>query len=211
MNRELLLADPDRVASRQFWPQVLVEGEGECWTWTGSTLPKGYGRITLGGTKGAVVYAHRWSYAYFVGPFSEELAIDHLCKNRSCVNPAHLEPVTRVVNTMRGECPAARGARATYCVNGHPFTPENTHTDHKGHRICRACNKEGLRALRAKCLVAPRPPRLSKVHCRWGHAYTPENTYFTKRGLPEVPRLFERTEEEAPSKPQHKQDHCLKR
>lgn len=80
--------DSDRVLRR-------VELEGDCWAWQGSIAPNGYGK--LGGS-----WAHRLSYETFVGPIPEGLDLDHLCRNRGCVNPDHLEPVTRKENLRRG-------------------------------------------------------------------------------------------------------------
>jgi hypothetical protein len=71
-----------------------------CWNWTGARTPKGYGQIRL--ATGQTAYTHRESYETFVGPIPEGLHIDHLCRNRGCFNPAHLEPVTPKVNARRG-------------------------------------------------------------------------------------------------------------
>ncbi len=89
--------------------------------------------------------AHRFAYELLVGPIPDGLVIDHLCRVRHCVNPAHMEPVTRWENTLRGGSFSAVAARQTHCVNGHPFDEENTHVDRRGFRRCRACNRERLR------------------------------------------------------------------
>ncbi len=70
-----------------------------CWHWTGAKTDKGYGRFYLNGNK----HAHRISYELLIGPIPNGLVIDHLCRNPSCVNPAHLEPVTHVENVKRGD------------------------------------------------------------------------------------------------------------
>ena len=85
--------------------------------------------------------AHRAYYERYVGPIPEGLVIDHLCRNRRCVNPTHLEPVTSAENNLRGLGPGAVNRRKKACHRGHAFTPENTYhppSDPK-HRMCRAC------------------------------------------------------------------------
>jgi len=82
-----------------FWAHV--EPDGECWRWIGTRTPKGYGQMHA--TKGQRVYAHRWAYERFVGPIAAALVIDHLCRNTSCVNPAHLEAVAHRTNIIRGQ------------------------------------------------------------------------------------------------------------
>lgn len=104
-----------------------------CWRWVGYCTADGYGRFWTGST---MAIAHRWSYEHFVGPIPSGFVIDHLCRNRACVNPAHLEAVTFNENVRRG----AR-ARQTHCKHGHEFTPENTYLG-CGARQCRTCQRE---------------------------------------------------------------------
>jgi hypothetical protein len=75
-----------------------------------------------------------------VGPIPEGLTIDHLCRVRHCVNPAHLEAVSERVNILRGNGAGARNARKTHCVKGHAFTPDNLYRDYQGYRRCRRCH-----------------------------------------------------------------------
>lgn len=72
---------------------------GVCWRWRGSIQANGYGRFRA---NGKTTYAHRAAYALFVGPIPDGLGLDHLCRNRWCVNPEHLEPVTQRENIRRG-------------------------------------------------------------------------------------------------------------
>jgi hypothetical protein len=119
----------------------MVDKTQDCWNWTGA-LDNGYGRFQ-GGPRGSKVHrAHRLAYELLVGPIPEGLVLDHLCRNRRCVNPDHLEPVTNRINVLRGEGWAASRARQTHCIHGHEFTPANTYVDPKrGTRGCRECRR----------------------------------------------------------------------
>ncbi len=99
-----------------------VEKSDECWLFTGP-VGDGYGRIWVNGQR---KYAHVAAYEQIHGHVPEGLVIDHLCRNRSCVNPAHLEPVTNRENVLRGNGITAVNARKTHCVHGHPFDDVNT-------------------------------------------------------------------------------------
>ena len=87
--------DPARI-QRRFWSKVNRTNTG-CWDWVGA-LSHGYGHF---GIEGIIYRAHRVTYEWMVGPIPDGLTIDHLCKNKACVNPAHLEPVTIRENTRR--------------------------------------------------------------------------------------------------------------
>lgn len=118
-----------------------------CWEWTGAIDRNGYGRIRV---NGKLDRAHRASYETHVGQIPDGLHIDHLCRNRRCLNPDHLEPVTPAENVRRGE---GHGSE-THCPEGHPYAGDNLyeHTDRHGYtrRMCRACNVERGRRLRAR-------------------------------------------------------------
>jgi hypothetical protein len=118
-----------------------------CWLWTASLATNGYGQLSedVGG-KRHNHRAHRIAYLLYVGAIPDGFDLDHLCRNRCCVNPAHLEPVTRQENARRG----IRGELTTHCPNGHEYTPENTWLRSNGHRQCRACNRERARARRRR-------------------------------------------------------------
>lgn len=112
---------------------VRVHPISGCWEWSRSLTSEGYGHLYYLGRK---EYAHRIAWRLWVGPIPDELELDHLCRNRSCCYPAHLEPVTHRTNLRRGI-----PGMATHCVNGHEFTPENTRRRKEGRRQCRACDR----------------------------------------------------------------------
>lgn len=117
----------------RFWSNV-EKSEG-CWVWQRVILPSGYGQVKW---KGRSRRAHRVAYELAVGPIPRGLQLDHLCRNRACVRPDHLEAVTARVNTLRGNTITAANARKTHCIHGHAFTPENTYR-YQGKRACKAC------------------------------------------------------------------------
>lgn len=141
-----------RLADRGRYPTPVLERlraayvedeETGCWVWQLSTNGRGYGRLWIGsrvdGTR-RHVNAHRFAYELMVGPVPDGLHLDHLCRNRSCINPDHLEPVTQRENVLRGDAPAAHQARQVECKAGHPLSGDNLYVN-KGKRYCRECNK----------------------------------------------------------------------
>lgn len=133
---------------QRFW--VKVEKTDTCWLWTAATTG-GYGVFHVGGRTGRMHRAHRLAYESLVGPIPEGLQLDHLCRVRNCVNPAHLEAVLREVNILRGESDPANRARQTHCVAGHPFDRENTAYIQQAGRLfrrCRICNRDRVRRYR---------------------------------------------------------------
>lgn len=122
--------------------------ESGCLEWIGGKTVTGYGQIYAGTDAPVVKYmAHRWSYEHHVGPIPDGLEIDHLCGNRACVNPDHLEPVKHAENLMRSDGFSAVHAKKTHCLNGHEFTAENTRQRKgRGGRECRACCRDRDRA-----------------------------------------------------------------
>lgn len=141
-----LVAFPATLPSR-FWSKVR-QGPG-CWEWTAALDMAGYGCFGMATASGwRSRKAHRVAYELAVGPIPEGLHLDHLCRNRRCVKPAHLEPVTNAENARRGEAGLVSGARnraKTVCPAGHVYTPANTYTDRRGRRTCRACQRVAWR------------------------------------------------------------------
>ena len=137
---------PTSVETR-FWKYVSPEPNSGCWLWTGAVQSHGYGHIHSAPDR-KWVRAHRLSYEMHKGPIPEGLDLDHKCRVRSCVNPDHLEPVTRIVNLFRS--PIFIGNK-THCKHGHLFDEKNTRrrTDRPG-RICRRCHVLGINKMRAK-------------------------------------------------------------
>lgn len=132
----------------RFWAKVDKNGPvpahrpelGPCWVWTASVNTKGYGLFRFRGRPFGMEIAHVFIYRRMIGTLPGELQLDHLCRNRRCVNyEKHLEPVTAKENVRRGFGPAGLCARATHCLRGHEFTLDNTYTSPLGKRACRAC------------------------------------------------------------------------
>ncbi|MBS69355.1 MAG: hypothetical protein CMK98_13615 [Pseudomonas sp.] len=128
---------------------------GPCWIWTAYIRPDGYGSFVTDtrAISHEVSLAHRFSYELHFGPIPDGFDIDHLCRVRSCVNPAHLEAVTHAVNCRRGIAGAVNGDRQrakTHCPRGHEYNQENTYISRKSARECRRCRRGAKRASRKK-------------------------------------------------------------
>ena len=122
----------------RFWAKV--QKSAGCWEWIAGKDKDGYGlhHVAVGKSPAR---AHRFSYELVNGPITDGLHIDHLCRNRACVRPDHLEPVTCRENLLRGDGFAATNAAKTHCPKGHEYTPENTYV-RKRMRSCRECKRQ---------------------------------------------------------------------
>ncbi len=121
---------------QRFWDKV--EKTDSCWNWTAFCNLSGYGLFNFGKRR---VLAHRFAYESLKGIIPNKLEIDHLCRNRQCVNPNHLEPVTHIENLRRGEHGGGM-KKQTHCKKGHPLKGENLLVNPQGRRRCRKCRKE---------------------------------------------------------------------
>lgn len=133
-----LLETRQRVLTHQIYPRLRF-GDG-CWTWTGYRDAKGYGVVRIGGRGGKNFKVHRWVYCFVNGPMPEGLVTDHLCRNRACCNPRHLQAVSPWLNAHRGVGQGAINAAKLECPRGHPYTQENTRITY-GRRRCRTCQR----------------------------------------------------------------------
>lgn len=122
---------------------VLMGGPG-CWEAQNAHAGHGYHKTNF---NGRIYYLHRLSWELLNGPIPNGLVIDHLCRNRACVRPSHMEVVTQEVNKARGVSPPARNAKKTHCLNGHPLSGDNLMSWGKarGHRYCRTCRAKYMR------------------------------------------------------------------
>lgn len=120
----------------------VEKAESGCWIWTGAMTADGYGNFSYGsrldGSRKTTT-AHRAAYEALVGTVAKGMEVDHLCRVRNCVNPDHLEVVTKHENWRRGVSFTAQNAKKTQCSQGHPFDDENTRFDSRGWRQCRTC------------------------------------------------------------------------
>lgn len=130
---------PPKTARERFLRQTRITDSG-CVEWTGFLDRDGYGQFRPGGRDSSKVRSHRWAYEHFVSPIAEGMVLDHLCRNRACVNAAHLEQVTPRENWLRGDGPARINADKTHCINGHALSGDNLIT-HGGKRACRTCRR----------------------------------------------------------------------
>jgi len=136
---------PDTTGTR-FWSKVAGGSVDTCWEWQAYRDLNGYGRFSRG--RGNMAMAHRVAYELMRAEIPEGLHLDHLCRNRACVNPWHLEPVTCLVNSRRGiagNVNRTRQRSITHCPKDHPYDAHNTSIRTNGARRCKTCEREAMR------------------------------------------------------------------
>ncbi len=136
---------PDRILDK-----IVFDTNGTgCWIWSGRRSRNGYGQVDV---SREAKYVHRVVYETYEGAIPPGLDLDHLCRNRACCNPNHLEPVTRSVNLLRGSGPSLtrdRQAAKEYCPAGHPYAGDNLYM-YDGRRGCKACRKNATSKYRER-------------------------------------------------------------
>ena len=135
---------------QRFLSKIEFRSGSACWWWKARQVGSGYGGFYAGGRN---IRAHRWAYERWRGTIPAGLQLDHLCRNRLCVRPAHLEIVTNRVNVLRGIGPTAQNARKTHCPQGHQYSGSNLYVSPEGWRCCRACHS--ARSLRRYYRLRP--------------------------------------------------------
>lgn len=191
----------------RFWKKVEVI-PGGCWLWKASKFSNGYGyfHVRQDGERKANL-AHRWCYEQMKGPIPEGLDLDHTCRVRHCVNPDHLEPVTRSMNLSRSPLMGRANSSKTHCKHGHLLDGDNVYLIN-GHRHCKRCKLERNRQIRARIKQDPEAlarrrredaefqrkkreqlkggkletPNSEKTHCPQGHPYEGRNLMVGKNG-----------------------------
>ena len=124
----------------RFWSKCAPDPSTGCWIWSAAKSADGYGRFSFDGGQ----LAHRFSFLLANGAVPGGRELDHLCRTRHCVNPAHLEAVTKLVNVRRGVSGAVAIERAktiTHCPSGHPYSGSNLLLRRNGYRLCRECKR----------------------------------------------------------------------
>lgn len=164
----------------KFQERVVIEPNG-CWRWTGKLNPvSGYGSFYVSGDR--YHPAHRYAYEFIFGPITDGLEPDHLCRNRWCACPFHMEPVTHRENVRRSTSPVAKQMAQTHCIRGHEFNKENTLIKKSRKKQCRICDRESKITKRRSAGIGPPLLRGSRTHCPSGHPYDERHGYLNPKG-----------------------------
>lgn len=147
MNKMLIINDVSTQSIKRIFAKIRCDRQTGCWVWTGCTTQRGYGNVRVN----KIGYTtHRFMYAWLVGPIPagkgrDIPVLDHICGNKLCCNPLHLQLISDTANILKGNGATARNARKTHCRNGHPLpAPIN------GHRRCMICHRAWNKANYAK-------------------------------------------------------------
>lgn len=141
---------------QRFWSKVVcVDSPTDtCWHWLAYKSKEGYGYVNIGRSSFKHVFtAHRAAWILTYGTIDSALTLDHLCRNPSCVNPAHMEQVSNRVNILRGNGASAQNARKTHCPQGHAYSESNTTLRQNGDRRCLTCQREQGRIPKRRALT----------------------------------------------------------
>lgn len=130
--------------------RLFVNKTATCWLWTGCVASNGYGKVR---SMDRYTSPHRVIAAHFHGPTPKGMQVDHLCRNRLCVNPEHLEIVTPRTNTLRSDAVSAKNARKVVCMRGHALSGENLYMTTDNRRQCRTCRNVSTAAYQARRAV----------------------------------------------------------
>lgn len=143
LNESELAVARTREFQSRFWTNVCKSNDvAGCWEWIGPIGGRGYGILTINGRQ---LKAHRVSFEVSVVPVPAGLHLHHLCGNRRCVRPSHLQIITPADHVLIGGSFSAQNARKTHCYRGHPLSGPNLRIGPKGQRICRVCRTESSR------------------------------------------------------------------
>lgn len=152
----------------RFSQRFKIDEESGCWIWTGAARGIGYGAFHY---RNKQTSAHRFSYELFHGPISND-HIHHVCENKACVNPAHLQDLTRRDHILvTPTSPLSEKAGKTHCMRGHPLSGENLYVSPDNHRHCRICTTNSQNEWKRK----NKEPIPERTHCKRGHPWVPEN------------------------------------
>ncbi len=125
-------------AKERILTNILIDPFTQCWVWQGFIGKSGYARLFIEKGKGKRKFVHRYSYENFVGKIPDDLTLDHICRNRKCCNPTHLQPVTIKQNTLLGIGFAPKNKAKSHCRNGHEYSESNTYHV-RNERACKIC------------------------------------------------------------------------